>query len=483
MSGEQVPITVSGGAGGVAASYDDLALLGTLYQSVGAALSDAAWDDKLEAADGDLVLSAVLAPQTFAAAEAAILAATYGPHGLVARAVTIEAQSLAFAAVVELYRTADELQRQVYDAMSYGVGVALGVQLVPVALTGALGYLAVRQASPARAADLQQDVVAYLEAHPEVVQTFVNGGGGLLDGLGLHPVSGPFMHALGLDGPHPTTGSAADDLGQLLFGDYSGVAVPTEGDHPYAVPAGIADLIGDLATTEAHGDGAISVQRITGADGDTRWIVHLPGTDDFLDDHAIRNMGANLNLIAGDDTAYGQAVAKALEQAAVNPSDPVMMVGHSQGGMQAAALAADPGFGYHVTHVVTAGAPVATSGIPHDVTVLSLENSADVVPSLDGEDNPAGARHTTVRADVRTGSLGAGDGNHGLAVYADIAGAVDASADPSVAAAVTDMREAVFLGADGVRETSTMHFRTEIGEQLRRPDIADPASFIRNAAA
>ena len=30
------------------------------------------------------------------------------------------------------------------------------------------------------------------------------------------------MDALGLDGFHPDTGSAADDLGELLFGDYEG---------------------------------------------------------------------------------------------------------------------------------------------------------------------------------------------------------------------------------------------------------------------
>lgn len=480
---ELTPITVTGGAGGVAASYDDLATLGHLYQSLGSELAGAAWQDKLEAADGDLVLSAVLAPQTFAAAEEAILAATYGPHGLVSTAAVVGAQSFAFAAVVELYRTADSLQRTAYEALSYGLGHTLGSQLVPLALTGGLAYLVARQVAPASTDDLHREATAWLEAHPDEVQAFVNGGGGLLDGLGRSPVSGPFLHLLGIDGLHLTTGSAADDLGELLFGDYAGVAVPTTPQQQYAAPSGVEALIRDLATTAAGTDGEITVQRLTGTDGETRWIVHLPGTDDFLDEHAIRNMGANLNLIAGDDTAYGQAIDLALAQAGVQSTDRVMMVGHSQGGMQAAALAADPAFRYQVTHVVTAGSPVATAGIPDGVSVLSLENSADLVPSLDGEDNRGEAHHTTVRADVRTGSLGSGDGNHGLDVYADLAAAADASADESVRTLIGDMQESGFIGPAAQQgESLTFAFSAVLGEQIRPADIQDPAAIIRNAA-
>ena len=47
-------LSVSGGAGGIEATYDDLGRLGRLYGATGGRLVEAAWDDQLEAADGDL---------------------------------------------------------------------------------------------------------------------------------------------------------------------------------------------------------------------------------------------------------------------------------------------------------------------------------------------------------------------------------------------------------------------------------------------
>ena len=66
-------LSVSGGAGGIEATYDDLVRLGRLYGATGGRLVEAAWDDQREAADGDLLASALLSPGTFADAEAAIL--------------------------------------------------------------------------------------------------------------------------------------------------------------------------------------------------------------------------------------------------------------------------------------------------------------------------------------------------------------------------------------------------------------------------
>lgn len=460
-------IRVSGGAGGIDAQYDDIERLGHLYGDVGSRLVEQAWDDKLEAADGDLLASSVLAPGSFAAAEGAILDATYGPRGLVARAVVIEAESFCFVAVVEIYRSADELRHAAIETLSYGLGYVVGVNLPGVLVAGVFVYGGLRLSGTSN-----EELIAFLEDHPELAQTLVNGGGGLLDGMGVNPLTGPLMDLLGLGGFHPDTGSAADDLGELLFGDYEGDLnddYPTRKfDDRIDAPHSVEDLIDDLGLVAGEDvpDGVINIQLIEGADGVERYVVQLPGTDDFMSEHAIRNMGSNLNLIAGDSTAYADAIRQAMEAAHVPHDAPVMLVGHSQGGMQAAALAGDPDFDYNVSHVVTAGSPVATSGIPSHVQVLSLENTGDVVPLLDGEANPASAHHTTVQADIHSGSFGAEDGqNHSLSTYGQIAGAVDQSDDPSVQHAVASMQG--FLDATTSSSTS---YQTQLGDQVRPAD-------------
>ena len=84
---------------------------------------------------------------------------------------------------------------------------------------------------------------------------------------------------------------------------------------------------------------------------------------------------------------------------------------------------------YAVTHVVTAGAPTAhLDGFPPGSHVLSLENRGDVVPLLDGEDNPDSAEQVTVRFDDHETTV---VGSHDLAKYVHGALAVQASDDPS----------------------------------------------------
>ena len=279
-------LTVTGGRNGIEARYSDMERLGRLYGDTAGRLAEAAWEDKAEAADGDLLASAVLSPDSFATAEAAILDATYGPRGLVVRAATIEAQSLCFVGVVEIYQTADEARGAAVEALQYGLGYVVGYHLPGIALAGGLAYGTLYLVDPALAGMTQEELVAYLEDHPEVLETLVGGGGGLLDGMSANPLTAPLMDALGLDGFHPDTGAAADDLGALLFGDYEGALNP-DYDGPifaHEPPRDLEDLIEDLGTTAAGDipDGVISIQQLTGDDGRATYVVQLPGTDDFL---------------------------------------------------------------------------------------------------------------------------------------------------------------------------------------------------------
>ena len=113
---------------------------------------------------------------------------------------------------------------------------------------------------------------------------------------------------------------------------------------------------------DSPANGTIEVQTITGPDGAVRHVVYLPGTDDFNapwdQDDDVRDLETDLDSVAGQPDAYQHGILDALHQAGIGPTEPVLLVGHSLGGMEAAAILAGHG-GYHVTDVVTAGSPTA----------------------------------------------------------------------------------------------------------------------------
>ena len=181
--------------------------------------------------------------------------------------------------------------------------------------------------------------------------------------------------------------------------------------------------------------GEIGVQTVVGPDGAARVIVQLPGTETFSLSPGpnVRDSATNVLTMAGATTAYMRGVQQAMEAAGVTPGTEVMLVGHSQGGMTAAALAANAEFRdrYNVTHVVTAGSPIAPTHVPPDVQVLALENEYDLTPRLDGRPNSDAANLTTVTLSAQTGDV---SGNHALASYAELADRQLPLDDPSVAA-------------------------------------------------
>ncbi|MEU0880402.1 hypothetical protein ABZ345_17505 [Lentzea sp. NPDC005914] len=147
--------------------------------------------------------------------------------------------------------------------------------------------------------------------------------------------------------------------------------------------------------------------------------MDVPGTKDWnapWDPKSANDSGVNVDAMAGNNTVLQQGIEQALRDAGAQGSGvPVMLVGHSQGGIVAAqstnGLVAS---GYNVTHVVTAGSPVGRIGIPGNVQMLSLENKGDIVPHLDASDNPNTANRTTVTFENQTGTVGE---NHSIGGY------------------------------------------------------------------
>ena len=136
--------------------------------------------------------------------------------------------------------------------------------------------------------------------------------------------------------------------------------------------------------------------------------------------------------------AVERALADARRRVGDTGPPRVMAAGHSHGGITAAALAANPDLRRRlgITHVVTSGAPVASLGVPEDVSVLSLEHTEDLVPGLEGAANPDRAGWVTVERSLADdlGRDARATQAHDSGRYAETARLVDASEDPSLAA-------------------------------------------------
>ena len=137
-----------------------------------------------------------------------------------------------------------------------------------------------------------------------------------------------------------TRGIALDESGRSVTVS----ARPSAAGRP---PTGVADLVSNHGPTS--GGSRVRVTGIRGPDGSWSWVVDVPGTQTF-DPRAGDNpwdMTSNALLVAGRRPLIMQAVARALDDARRRAGDTssasrVMLTGHSQGGLTAAALAADP---------------------------------------------------------------------------------------------------------------------------------------------
>ena len=254
---------------------------------------------------------------------------------------------------------------------------------------------------------------ALLEADPELLAA-------LLDVA----ASGGSPGAAAADLADPDLGSASPaviaGLASLGYRDRGPATIRTPGPTVDAEgpPRTVSDLIGALrCRNDATDGGGIDVRSIwrTAADG-TRTravIVNITGTRDWnltrLDNPNVADFGTNLAALAGRTTAYERGVLAALADAEVQPGEPVMLVGHSQGGLVAAQLvrhlAAEGRLGptaadaVNVTHLLTAGAPIGLVDLPAQIAVMSLENRGDPVPQLDTADNRRGPHRLTVHVD------------------------------------------------------------------------------------
>lgn len=167
-------------------------------------------------------------------------------------------------------------------------------------------------------------------------------------------------------------------------------------------PRDIGDVLHYSDTINPKGGGAFEIQQWQTSGGQKGVRVILRGTESWdAGSVQTQDMLTNTEEIAGLESGQRQAVKAALESLGVDRNTPIELVGHSQAGIVATNLAADPDFErhYNVKSLITAGAPIAGAKIPEKVKSLSLVNINDRVAQLDAATNSDSANHITVYGD------------------------------------------------------------------------------------
>lgn len=144
--------------------------------------------------------------------------------------------------------------------------------------------------------------------------------------------------------------------------------------------------LSDGSATES----VVKITKIVDTSGAVRWRVAMPSTQEWLtqgpwNDFGLTNdLDSNLTVMITPmlQSQYERAVLQALHSAGVQPDDPIMLVGFSQGGLVAGHLAAFNN-DYNWDAIVVAGAPIDHLPIPKSTSVVSVQHAGDPVHQLD----------------------------------------------------------------------------------------------------
>jgi hypothetical protein len=194
---------------------------------------------------------------------------------------------------------------------------------------------------------------------------------------------------------------------KLFFGDKLVVTQPHPETDPIGASHSIGSALANLDSLAASNNdvpyGTVAVQKYIDESNVTRWLVLIPGTTTHTDT-AIGWM-QNIELMSSDNSqrmnaASVKLVEEALARSGVTADESITLVGHSQGGIVAASAAVGLEKKYNITHIVTAGSPIANHPIPQKTWVTSVENKGEAVSNLDGDRNPQRPTWLTVRGSI-----------------------------------------------------------------------------------
>lgn len=416
--------------------YEQMMRLATLFDRVGGELRERAALGQEVLADEDVADSEELSPTTYAEAEARVVDATTGRQGLLARSVELDADALVMRATVLTYRWLDDLQHLAERTLGSIAARAVGYLAPEVALGGAIISAGLIETDALDRDGLASYLNELAEANPDLMDHFASGGGGLVDRLRMRSLltvaalgrpegaaaARGGLRAVGAPSFEVDAAAALRDVAAGLVEE----AADLESRHDEgAAPRSLEDLMSNLSTVE----GDLLVQQV--APG--RFIAFLP--------HRGSGNGS-LRLVGGDHAPRVASVVAALGSATEGVEDArVMLVGHAQGGVTAAELAAQASSDrFTIDQVVTAGAPSAhVPRIPAGTSVLALEDRADPVALLGSLVNARVPNRLTVVF----------DGGEATGPSAYVAGgrAADRAGHPELQAAIRRIQELGYLSA------------------------------------
>lgn len=156
--------------------------------------------------------------------------------------------------------------------------------------------------------------------------------------------------------------------------------------------------IDDLCDPDLDDRADVALIRVSSrmAGGRRHWIVQFPSTKSWHPRAGVapNDLTADLVIGAEGEPTVTRAGLEVMRAAGIREGEPVMLAGFSLGGMVAAQVAVRAeAEGFTVTHLVTGGTPLGRVPIPRGVHVLALEHVLDIVPRIEGRENPVRCRN------------------------------------------------------------------------------------------
>ncbi|WP_084128333.1 hypothetical protein [Demequina sp. NBRC 110055] len=460
--GDAVGVGVAGGAGGTEAVTEDLEAAAGWVAEASALLDEAAThlDRSSDLLDEARPRAAAEVAGALARADAAVGTARWGVGGVSTLAREVDDVAHRLVAVAQAYARAEGEARG-------GLAVLESVRRFAGDAAATVGWLT-QLGAVVRWKMSVPGVVATLSGRDRVAATLAPAAPPPMTGYINRGTVGATAGALQATGPPWMRHYDAAILalrgvmttGELMAGEPRIAGATRVGVADVAPPRGMEGIAAGLDDLELPPAGVVAIDRLDGPEG-TAYVVTIPGTyDNGVSSINPFDWGGNGDVMAGAVSDAMRMVRAAMLEEGIAPDAPVMLVGHSQGGLVATALAGleDMHERFAITDVVTFGAPTATLPRRSDVTYAHVEDVSDVVPALDGPANPEGPNVTTWTGDARA----SGDASvaaaatgvvsvHGMSTYRATASAVDRLADPSTRAWRTRARP--FLTASSAQRS------------------------------